>query len=178
MANFTSVNMLQINLKRSREVQDLAIQTTRERDVGILVILEQNRDLHDATWFKDKRWFKDEHYRAREVISGNGYVGAALGQLAIFSCYFSPNVTDVLVELDLAALEQHIRKWKGVLSLAGDFNAKTRAWIGGPRDPWGDPLEEMMAAYLIVANQRGVHTYETGIARLLRPDICISESHK
>ena len=75
--------MLQINLNRSREAQDLAIQTAREREVGILVILEQNRDLHNAMWFKDKRGYaaiyvcKDEHYRAREVISGNGYVDVA-----------------------------------------------------------------------------------------------------
>ena len=41
------------------------------------------------------------------MISGNGYVGVVLGQLAIFSCYLSPNVVDVLVKLDLAALEQH-----------------------------------------------------------------------
>ena len=52
------------------------------------------------------------------MISGNGYVGVALGQLAIFSCYFSPNVADALVELDLAALEEHIRKSKGPLILA------------------------------------------------------------
>ena len=30
---------------QSREAQDLAIQTAREREVGILVISEQNRDL-------------------------------------------------------------------------------------------------------------------------------------
>ena len=58
-------------------------------------------------WFKDKRGdaaiyvCKDEQYWIREVISGNGYVGVALGQLPIFSCYFSPNFADVLVELDL-----------------------------------------------------------------------------
>ena len=116
MVNFPSVNMLQINLNRSQDAQDLAIQTAREKEVGILVISEQNRDLHDAMWFKDKRGdaaiyvCKDECYRAREVISGNGYVGVALGQLVIFNCYFSPNVANVLVELDLATLEEHIRK--------------------------------------------------------------------
>ena len=90
----------------------------------------------------------------------------ALGQLAIFSCYFSRNVADALVELDLDALEEHIRKWKGPLILPGDFNAKARTWTGGPRDPTGDLLEEMMAAYnLVVTNQPGVHTYEKGIAR-------------
>ena len=94
------------------------------------------------------------------MISGNGYVGVALGQLAIFSCYFSPNVTDVLVALDLAALEKHVRKWKGPLILAGDFNANTRAWTEGPRDPRSNLLAEMMAAYnLVVENKPGMHTY-------------------
>ena len=123
-------------------------------------------------WFKDKRddaaiyVYKDEYYRVREVIFGNGYVGIALGQLAIFSCYFSLNVADVLVELDLVTLKEHIRKWKGPLILAGDFNAKARAWTGRPRDPKGDLLEEMMATYnLVVANQPGVHTYKKGSAR-------------
>ena len=73
MSNFPSVNMLQINLNRSRKAQDLAIQTSREREVGILDILTQNRDLHDAMWFKDARGnaaiyvCKGEHYRARKV---------------------------------------------------------------------------------------------------------------
>ena len=50
--------------------------------------------------------------------------------------------------------------------MSGDFNAKARAWTGGPRDPRGDLLEEIMAAYnLVVANQPGVHTYDKGIAR-------------
>ena len=98
------------------------------------------------------------------MISGNGYVGMALGQLAIFSCYFFPNVADALVELDLDALEEHIRKWKGPLILAGDFNAKARAWTGGPWDPKGDLLEETMAACnLVVTYQPGVHTYEKGL---------------
>ena len=93
MANFPSVNMLQINLNQSREIQDLAIQTAREREVGILVISEQNRDLYDAMWYKDKRddavidVCKEEHYTAREVISGNGYADVALGRLTIFSIF-------------------------------------------------------------------------------------------
>ena len=50
--------------------------------------------------------------------------------------------------------------------LGGNFNAKARAWTGGPRDPRGDQLEEMMAAYnLVVANEPGVHTYAKEIAR-------------
>ena len=53
---------------------------------------------------------KDKHYRAREVISGNRYLGVAQGQQAIFKCQFSPNVMAMLVVLDLAALEKQIGK--------------------------------------------------------------------
>ena len=55
MTNLPSVNMLQINLNRPQDAQDLAIQTERESEVGILVISGQNRDLHDVMRFKDKR---------------------------------------------------------------------------------------------------------------------------
>ena len=91
---------------------------------NVLVVLEQNRDHRAVMWFKDKRGdaaiyiCTDEHYRATE---------GPLGQLAIFSYYFSPNVADVLVELDLATLEEDIRKWKGQPILSGDFNAKPMA---------------------------------------------------
>ena len=83
---FPSVNMLQININRSRQAQDPVIQTARERDVGILLIVEQNRDLYHAMWFKNKRGdaaiyvCKDEYYRATEVISSNGHnIGVTLG---------------------------------------------------------------------------------------------------
>ena len=130
--------MLQINLNRSREAQDLAIQTAREREVATFIISEQNRDLRDAMWFMDKRGdaaiyvCKDDHYRAREMISGNGYVDVAVGQLAIFSCYFSPNVADALVEVDLAALEEHTRKWKGPLILRATSMPKKGHGQEGP----------------------------------------------
>ena len=69
----------------------------------------------------------------------------------------------MLAGLGLATLEEHIRKRKGPLILAGDFNAKTRAWTGRLQDPRDDLLEEIMAAYnLVVANQPGGHAYEKG----------------
>ena len=90
----------------------------------------------------------------------------AVGLLAIFTCYFSPNVADVLVELDLATLEEYMGKWKSPLILASDFNSKARASIGGPRDPRGDLLEEMRTDYiLVVAKQPGMHTFEKRITR-------------
>ena len=146
MANSLSVNMLQINVNWSREVPHFSTQLTRE--VEILLISEQNRDLHDAMWFKGNRGdaaiyvYKNKHYRTREVISSNGYVDVVLGQLAIFSCYFSSNVAEVVGELDPAALEKHIQKWKGPLISAGNFNAEARAWTGGPRNLKGDLLEK------------------------------------
>ena len=93
----------------------------------------------------------------------------------------------MLVELDLDALEEHIRKWKGPLILAGDFNAKARAWAGEPWGPRDDLLEEMMVAYnLVVANHPAIyisgshkkHLILGGVRRRVtqRSPICIDET--
>ena len=44
-------------------------------------------------------------------------------------------------------------KVEGPTILAGDFNAKARAWTGGLRDPRGDVLEEMMGAHNLVVGK-------------------------
>ena len=163
IAKIPSIGILQINLRRSRSAHDLAIKTTRDRGAGIIIISEQGRGAHDAMWFQDKRGAaalyvcEDELYNAKELSTGNSYVGVAIGQLAIYSCYFSPNAPDALVELDMARLAQEIGRWKGPIIVAGDFNSKARAWATGPHDSRGNFLEELMAEYNLTAvNQPGV----------------------
>ena len=119
MAKIPSIGILQINLRQSRSAHDLAIKTTRDRGAGIIIISEQDRGAHDAMWFQDKRGdaalyvCENELYDSKELSAGNGYVGVAIGQLAIYSCYFSPNAPDALVKLDMARLAQEIGRWKG-----------------------------------------------------------------
>ena len=172
MAKIPNIGILQINLRRSRSAHDLAIKTARDRGAGIIIISEQDRGAHNAMWFQDKRGnaalyvCEDELYDAKELSTGNGYVGVVIGQLAIYSCYFSPNVPDVLVELDMARLAQEIGRWKGPIIVAGDFNSKARAWTAGPHDSRGNFLEELMAEYNLTAvNQPGVYTYEKEASR-------------
>ena len=111
IANVPKVNILQINLNRSGVAQDLAIQTARERGVDVIIVSEQNRGIPDAMWHEDQRGdaavyvCNKEFYRVKKLISGKGYVGVSIGQLGIFSCYFSPNAPSAAVELDIAALE-------------------------------------------------------------------------
>ena len=123
-------------------------------------------------WFQDKRGdaalyvCEDQLYDAKELSTGNGYVGVAIGQLAIYSCYLSPNAADTLVELDMARLAQEIGLWKRPIIVAGDFNYKARAWTAGPHDSRGNFLEELMAEYTLTAvNQPGVYTYEKEASR-------------
>ena len=118
-------------------------------------------------WFQDTRGdaalyvCEDELYDAKELSPGNGYVGVAIGQLAIYSCYFSPNAPDALVELDMARLAKEVSRWKEPIIVAGAFNSKARAWTAGPHDSRGNFLEELMAEYNFTAvNQPGVYTYE------------------
>lgn len=91
------MNILEIKLNRSKVVQDLAVQTARNRGSGIVLASEQNQNLPDAMRFQDKKedviicaWRK-EHHDARKLVSGNGFVGIAIKELAIYSCYFSPD---------------------------------------------------------------------------------------
>ena len=102
-------------------------------------------------WFQDKRGdaalyvCEDELYDAKELSTGNGYVGVAIGQLATYSCYFSPNALDTLMELDMARIVQEVGRWKGPMIVTGDFNSKARACTAGPHDSRGNFLEELMA---------------------------------
>ena len=97
MVKIPSIGILQINLRPSRSAHDLAIKTARDRGADIIIISEQDRGAHDAMWFQDKRGYaalyvcEDELYDAKELSTGNGYVGVTLGQLAMCNCYFSPN---------------------------------------------------------------------------------------
>ena len=88
MAKIPSIGLLKINLRRSRSVHVLAIKTARDRGAGIIIISELDRGAHDAMWFQDKRGdaalyvCEDELYDAKELSTGNGYVGVTIGQLA------------------------------------------------------------------------------------------------
>ena len=75
----------------------------------------------------------------------------------VCSSYYSPNVSLQTFQADLDDLEERIRQWPGSIIVAGDFNAKSRSWSGGPEDRRGQLLDEMMVSHdLIVINQPGM----------------------
>ena len=79
----------------------------------------------------------------------------------VYSCYYSPNASLGIFQADLDDLEGSIRQWPGPIIVAGDFNAKSRSWSGGPEDRRRQLLDEMMVSLdLIVINQPGMATFE------------------
>ena len=92
---------------------------------------------------------------------GNGYIRYVLDGTAVYCCYYSPNASVEIFQADLDDLEGSIRQWPGPIIVAGDFNAKSRSWSGGPEDRRGQLLDEMMVSLdLIVINQPGMATFE------------------
>ena len=65
-----------------------------------------------------------------------------------------------MFQADLDDLEGSIRQWLGPILVAGDFNAKSRPWSGGPEDGRGQLLDEMIVSLdLIVINQQEMATF-------------------
>ena len=80
---------------------------------------------------------------------------------AVYSCYYSLNASLEIFQADLDDLEGSIRQWPGPITEAGDFNAKSRSWSGGPENRRRQLLDEMMVSLdLIVINQPGMATFE------------------
>ena len=60
----------------------------------------------------------------------------------------------------MEGLKGSIRQWLGPIIVAGDINAKSRSWSGGPEDIRGQLLDEMMVSLdLIAINQPGMATF-------------------
>ena len=122
---------------------------------------------NNTSWHSDNRGDAAIYILPRANIQvnstekGNGYIRCVLNDTAVYSCYYSPNVSLETFQADLDDLEESIRQWPGPIIVTGDFNAKSRSWSGGPEDRRGQLLDEMMVSlYPIVINQPGMPTFE------------------
>ena len=165
---------LQINLHRAEAAQDLLYQTAKEQEASILLVSEQYRNPDNSGWHSDNRGDAAIHVLRKvntKVSSkerGNGYIRCLLDGTAVYSCYYPPNATLEIFQADLDDLEGRIRQWPGPIIVAGDFNAKSRSWSGGPEDRRGQILDETMDPLdLIVINQPGMATFEKRASSLV-----------
>jgi len=161
-----NINILQINLNRSRCADDILTQTVHDENLDIVIVSEQYRNRNDGHWFTNTTdsaaiWISNS--RAMPVSSHGArdcFSWVSTAKFSIFSCYFSPNVPIYEYKQQLEDLEDVLRSMTGGLIVAGDFNARAIEW-GMPRtNTRGRLILEMSARLgLIVANSGSKATY-------------------
>lgn len=125
------ISFLQINVGGRRAAQGLALQTEAELGADIIVFSEIYKfgKAHEA-------WQCDRSMRSAIAVTSNlpvdqtdsgandGFVWVTVGDIRIYSCYWSPNTS-------LAEYEDFVRRLKAIIRaspvdvvVGGDFNAK------------------------------------------------------
>lgn len=102
-------------------------------------------------------------YVATRVVPQNGVSDWLSFQVRLYSCYWTPNFTTADFEDFLLRLENSIRASHLPITLAGDFNSKSRAWSSQREDTRGTLLANLMATFdLSVCNEGLTLTFERG----------------
>ena len=128
------MKFLQLNVTRGKEVQDLLMQTSRERGADVLLISEQHK------WSENSAWYQDASWRAGILVcspdlsiedfleTDAGFVWVEVAGVRVYSCYFSPNDPFEIFETQILLLVESLRKASGRSLIAGDFNSKSPDW--------------------------------------------------
>jgi len=148
------INIIQINVDGGRNAQDLLMATANDRGADVIIISEPYRSRSE-----EEEWFPDITNKAAVVIANSttrvrevgprknaGFRWVTLDEVTIYSCYWSPNTEYTLFVDFLDRLEGSVRNAKGVVIVAGDFNAKSSVWGDHREDPKGRALADMMAS--------------------------------
>lgn len=130
------MKILQINTNRSRQAHDMALATTINQNVDILIVTEPN-----VKAVRDKMdWICDEDYATsikiltnniavRNQGYGKGLSYIATTQLALYNCYTSGNREIEDLEETLYEIQRHLRANRSKAIIAGDFNAISPQWV-------------------------------------------------
>lgn len=164
-----SLKFIQVNLGRGSRAQDLLLHTAKDRGADILLLTEPYRKLDS------ENWFQDDSGRAAIVVcnparkvgktksTSNGFVWIEVGNVRIYSCYFSPNDDFWKFEEELEALEDSISGTNQRVLVTGDFNSKHPEWGETRMDRRGILVSEMLARKDLVAVNEGTNpTFERG----------------
>lgn len=160
------IQVLQINLGRGREAQDLLMQTAVEKEVDLLLICEQYQKVETAMWYQDQTAKSAIMVRNRSLRVGriceesSGFTWIETEGLRIYSCYYSPNDQYDKFLRDIDELERSMRTAKLKLLMAGDFNSKSPEWGSDRLDKRGIAVSEMIARHNLVArNEDQAYTF-------------------
>ena len=103
---------IQINLDGAEATQVLLYPTANEHEAGILLIYEQYRNTDNTGWHSDNRGDAAIHLLPRANIQvnstdkGNGYIQCVLDGTAVYSCYYSLNVSLETFQADINDLKE------------------------------------------------------------------------
>jgi len=163
------IHVLQVNVGVCRAAQDLALATSTNKNIDILVISEQHRDKGE-----ENGWYADAGGRSAIAVLGKLHVDAIgprlqgirwieLNGFRLYSCYCSPNIQFTEFEDFLGRLEASIREARCPVIIAGDFNAKSHEWGSPKEDKRGQAMADLAASLgLVVCNQGKEPTFVRG----------------
>jgi len=128
----SSYKLVQCNLNHSWGAHNLLQQNIQEQDFSIAIVSEPVC-IPKNDWYSSLDKNSAIHWRSRYVkhrckllFRGNGHVAMQYGDLAIFSCYISPNCSLLEYEKFIEELDMNIKRCNTRhILLGGDFNAKS-----------------------------------------------------
>lgn len=162
------ISVLQINVGGGSAAQGLALQTAAELGSDYILLREYYKfgKVHEA-------WLCDSAQKAAiapminipmdQTCGGTNdgfcilYSTVTVGDIRIYSGYWSPNTTHADYENFLRRLEASIRTSPISVVVGGDFNVKHWCWSSRIDDARGDALADMAQALNLVICNHG-HT--------------------
>lgn len=164
-----AVNVLQVNLNRCQVAQELLLQTVREKDIDVVLVSEQYRNLKRG-WFSDATssaaiFVPTGNDGANKVSGpcGEGWTWIEVGRCRFYSCYFSPNIPLTEFTTLLKNLVDDVASAPGPLVVGGDFNSHAEDWGSATTSRRGRILREAMATMrLYPANVGNSFTFRRG----------------
>ena len=158
----------------------MMLQVAAEREVDVLLVSEQPRC--------EDTLYQDATRRTGIIVCNKklgirkhkstkyGFVWLEVDNVRIYSCYFSPNDTLEKFQKDIDELEASLKRTKGEVLVAGDFNGKSSEWGETRSDRRGDIICEFVARNdLIILNTGNVNTFQRGDASSIL-DLTISST--
>ena len=166
------VKFLQINAGRRNVTLDLVYRKAVQAGVDLIVLSEPNKKTATKQgWLTDNRrdaalLFVNRGAQVDASGGGDGYVWADLGELTVYSCYYSPNVGQEAYEDYIMKLGEDVRRRGRPAIIGGDFNAKSYEWGSPTEDARGGVVMEWVSGSdLIVLNRGSRPTFERGSQR-------------
>jgi len=160
------IRLLQANLNHSLGAHDLLVAKSREWLIDVAMVAEPYRELPQgltsACGGAAIAWMGVAAFPLRPLGRGVGFVAASWGNQTLVAVYFPPSmgVPTVTRSLDeIGALVRGMRPARAIV--AGDFNAKAKAWGSPAANPRGHHVLGWTAETdLVVCNdiQRPVDT--------------------